>query len=102
MNERPTPPWAAEMPKDSFLSYNVTYECGKYLSLFEQDTFETKDEIVKTLKYYFYDPTKHGYPKKKDYPIIIFLHGASNSFVGDMCVNYTRAEHYGTQKYQKN
>lgn len=101
MNERPTPPWADEMPKDSFLSYYATYECGKYLSLFEQDLFETNDEIVKKLKYYFFDPTKHGYPKKKDYPVLIFLHGAGNSFVGDVCVNYTGAEYYASPEYQK-
>ncbi len=101
MSERPTPSWAVDMPKDSFLSYNVTYECGKYLSLFEQDIFQSQDEIVKTIKYYFYDPTKHGYPKNKSYPILIFLHGATNSFVGDMCINYSGAEHYATEEYQK-
>lgn len=33
--------------------------------------------------------------------VLIFLHGRSNALEGDICINYTGAEFYATEKYQK-
>ena len=91
---RPLPPWADEIPAGSFISYTPTYEVGKYFNLYKSDNAEG-------MKYYFYDPTEHGSPKGKPYPVLIFLHGRSNALEGDVCINYAGAEFYATEKYQK-
>ncbi len=92
--ERPTPPWANELPEGAFVSYDPTYPTGKYFNRFREDSFAG-------LKYYFYDPTEHGYPEKSDYPLLIFLHGTSNALVGELCINYSGAEMYASDSYQK-
>lgn len=92
--ERPVPPWADELPEGAFISYDPTYPTGKYFNRFKEGSFNG-------LKYYFFDPSEHGYPKKNDYPLLIFLHGTSNSLVGDLCINYSGAEMYSSDEYQK-
>jgi hypothetical protein len=99
MAEKPTPPWAAEIPEGAFISSAPTYPLGRYLERFRKDYFTASDGTK--LKYYFFDPTEYGWPAKKDYPILIFFHGTSNSFVDDVCVNYTGAEMYASDEYQK-
>ena len=100
MTSSPMPPWAAEIPEGAFISDSPTYKVGEYFSLFEKDTFDS-GASVGSLKYWFYDPTEHGYPAKGDYPLIIFLHGSGNALVGDVCINYTGAEFFATDAYQK-
>lgn len=97
-SDRPLPPWADEMPEGSFISYDQTYTVGEYFDRFKKDVF--KCTSVGDLKYYWYDPTEHGYPKDRKYPLIIFLHGVSNSFMGDICINYAGAEFFSKDEYQ--
>lgn len=94
ISERPIPPWAKELPDGAFVSYDPTYPTGKYFSRFSEDSYEG-------MKYYFYDPTAHGYPEKKEYPLLIFLHGTSNALVGELCINYSGAEMFSSDDYQK-
>ena len=95
------PAWASEMPEGAFISNSPTYEVGKYFSLFSNEIYEVNDENIKQLKYYFYDPTEHGYSSDGKYPLIVFLHGSGNALEGDVCINYTGAEFFATEKYQK-
>ncbi len=95
---RPAAPWINEVTEGDFISPNPTYECGKYFDLFEKAFFE--DGSGMKLKYYFFDPTKHGENVKSSYPLLVFLHGTGNSLVDDLCINYTGAEFYATPKYQ--
>lgn len=90
---RPLPPWADQIPEGSFISYTPTYRVGEYFNLF-------KSGNACGMKYYFYDPTENGYPAGKEYPLLTFLHGRSNALEGDICINYTGAEFYATEKYQ--
>lgn len=90
---KPLPPWADQIPEGSFISYTPTYRVGEYFNLF-------KSSKSSGMKYYFYDPTEHGYEKGKQYPLLTFLHGRSNALEGDICINYTGAEFYATEKYQ--
>ena len=100
MNEnKQLPPWANLIPKDAFISYNPTYKVGEYFDRFHKDTF--KPHNFAPLTFYFYDPTEHGYPKDKTYPLITFLHGTSNALEGDVCINYTGAEFYAKDEYQE-
>ena len=100
MSERPTPPWLNDVPKDSFVSMSPTYRVGEYFECFREDMYKCADDKNSELKYYYYDPTEHGYPKDRTYPVLIFLHGTSNSFVGITCINYTGAELYASPEYQ--
>ncbi len=91
---KPTPPWAAEIPEGSFISYEPTYKVGEYFDSFHKDSFDK-------MSYYFFDPTEHGYQKGKQYPLFIFMHGTSNALEGDVCINYAGAEFYSKEEYQK-
>lgn len=114
-------PWADLIPEGDFVSTAPTYEVGKFFDDFHEDKYVGDgDPQYNTLKYYFYDPTEHGYPKyaastehgypKRDssikdsnamqYPLLIFLHGTSNALVGTTCINYTGAELYASPEYQ--
>ena len=93
---KPTPPWAKEIPEGAFISYGPTYKVGQFFHLFNSD-FSTDADM----KYYFFDPTEHGFEKGKAYPLLIFLHGYTNALEGDVCINYTGAEFFATEKYQK-
>ena len=95
----PLPPWANLIPKDSFISYAPTYKVGEYFNRFHKEHF--KPENFDELTFYYYDPTEHGYPKDKTYPLITFLHGTSNALEGDICINYAGAEFYSKEEYQK-
>jgi len=52
------------------------------------------------MSYYYYDPTEHGFPKNRDYPVFVFMHGLSNALEGDVCINYAGAEFYSKEEYQ--
>ena len=56
MSDKPTPPWANEIPEGSFISYTPTYKVGEYFDRFHKTSY---DDIT----YYFFDPTEHGYEK---------------------------------------
>ena len=77
MAEKPTPPWADEIPEGSFISYDPTYKVGEYFDRFHKNSFTTAEKG--RMSYYFFDPTEHGFPKDKPYPLFIFLHGTSNA-----------------------
>ena len=100
MNENKSlPPWAHLIPKDAFISYAPTYKVGEYFNRFKKDSFQPTDSEPFT--FYYYDPTIHGYPKDKTYPLITFLHGTSNALEGDVCINYAGGEFYAKDEYQK-
>ena len=64
MSEKPTPPWAKEIPQGSFISYAPTYRVGEYFDRFHKTSYDG-------LTYYFFDPTEHGYEKGKKYPLLV-------------------------------
>ena len=92
-------PWANEIPDGMFVSEGPSYPVGEFFHLYEEDTYltETKGEM----KYYFYDPMKHGFPIRDDYPLLLFLHGSGNALQGDICINYSGAELYASPDYQE-
>lgn len=93
--------WTKELPEGMFISKAPSYSVGAYFDLFEEDCLEGKSELGEvSMKYYFYDPTKHGYTKVGNYPLLIFLHGTSNALVGKPCVNYSGAELFASPRYQ--
>ena len=99
MSDKPTPPWANEIPAGSFITYSPTYKVGEYFDRFHKDFFQP--ENFDKMGYYFYDPTEHGAPKGRPYPLLIFMHGTTNALEGDVCINYAGAEFYSKEEYQK-
>ena len=98
---KPLPPWADKIPEGAFISYETTYKVGEYFSLFKKERFASMNcSMNHSMDYYFYDPTEHGREKGKEYPLFIFLHGATNALEGDVCINYAGAEFYATEEYQ--
>jgi hypothetical protein len=90
--------WYDEIPEGSFISKAPTYEVGKLIPRFHEGRFTHGDT---TLKYYWFDPREYGYEDNGKLPLLSFLHGTSNSLVGDICINYTGAELYASDSYQK-
>ena len=108
MTEKPLPPWANEIPQGAFITYEPTYKVGEYFSRFHKDFFDCElhgngqdsTNGKSGMNYYYYDPTEHGFPKDRDYPVFVFMHGLSNALEGDVCINYTGAEFYSKEEYQ--
>jgi len=90
--------WYDDIPEGDFISKAPTYEVGKYFPRFHSGKF-TDDKM--TLKYYWFDPREYGYEDNGKLPLLTFLHGKSNALVGDICINYTGAELYASDSYQK-
>ncbi len=86
--------WTKEIPEGAFISKAPTYKVGEYFNLYKSDN-------AAGMKYYFFDPTEHGFEKGKSYPVFVFLHGYTNALEGDVCINYAGAEFFATEKYQK-
>jgi len=104
MSERILPPWADKIPQGAFISWEPTYKVGEYFKNFHKSRFECVpfgQEKFSHLDYYFYDPTEHGWSKDGKYPLLVFMHGYTNALVGDVCINYTGAEFYSKDEYQK-
>ena len=91
-------PWYDEIPAGDFISNAPTYEVGRLFPRFHTGSF-TDGRM--TLKYYWFDPLEYGYADNGNLPLLTFLHGKSNALVGDICINYTGAELYASDRYQQ-
>lgn len=98
-NKTAVPEWAKYLSSGEFISYSVTYPCRKYLHLFDAYTYPSPE--TGDIRYYVYDPVKHGADAGKKYPVLMWLHGASNSLMGDACIMCCGAEQYASPKYQQ-
>lgn len=94
-------PWASKLKANDFISSTTSYSYGKFLNLFEDRIFEGCDKRVGSVRYYVYDPTHHGAPKDKTYPVLFALHGAGGSRVGKLAINWAAAEMFATPEYQQ-
>lgn len=98
-----TPEWAKYMGKDDHISYMPSYSGGKYLDLFEEKKCagESAAKPFDEITYYFYDPLKNGMDKTKKYPLLIFIHGATNALDGRKCIGHSGAEMFASEEYQQ-
>ena len=90
--------WYDEIPDGDFISKAPTYKVGELFVRFHKGEY-TKGDV--TLKYYWYDPREFGAVDDGKITLLTFLHGTSNSLVGDVCINYTGAELYASDSYQR-
>lgn len=92
------PDWAKYLKNGEFISYSTTYKSKLYFDLFDEYVYPCKE--TGDIKYYVYDPVKHGAAPHKKYPVLMFFHGASNSLMGIDCIMCCGAEQFASPKYQ--
>lgn len=95
----PVPEWAKYLPEGAFISYLPSYVGGKFFDLFDEFTFpcaETGD-----ITYYVYDPVKHGASPSGKYPVLLWLHGATNGLNGKFCICNCGGELFASPEYQR-
>lgn len=93
------PSWYKDIPQGEFISHSPSYKVGEYFNLFDQYTLPNAG--TGDIKYYVYDPIKHGATADYKYPVITFFHGAGNSMQGLNVINYSMAELFASPDYQK-
>ena len=94
-------PWIDKLNATDFVTDKLPYTEGKYYHLFEEKLFKTGDSKVGDIRYYVYDPTKHGYPADATYPVILSFHGSSASLHGITAINWSGAEYFASPEYQE-
>ena len=97
-NTTAVPQWAKYLKNGEFISYYTTYQSKIYFDLFDKYVYPC--EKSGDITYYVYDPVKHGAPADKKYPVLMWLHGASNALDGVKCIMCCGAEQYASLKYQ--
>ncbi len=98
-NKQAVPEWAKYLKDGEFISYTNTYTSKIYFDLF--DKYVHPCEQTGDIRYYVYDPIKHGADKNKKYPVLMWLHGASNSLMEEGCIMCCGAEQYASKSYQE-
>lgn len=98
-NKTVIPEWAKYMKEGEFISYSTTYSSKIYFELFDEYSYSCEESG--DIKYYVYDPVKHGADPDGKYPVLMWLHGASNSLMGVGCIMCCGAEQYASPKYQQ-
>lgn len=96
---RPVPEWARLLPEGEFISYLPSYEGGKYFDLFEKLVFQCEE--TGDITYYVYDPVKHGADPNGKYPLLLWLHGATNGLNGEFCICNCGGELFASPEYQR-
>lgn len=97
-DKHPVPEWAGLLPEGEFISYLPSYEGGTYFDLFDEFSYpcgETGD-----ITYYVYDPVKHGADAHGKYPVLLWLHGATNGLNGKFCICNCGGELFASPQYQ--
>ena len=98
-NKTAVPEWAKYLKEGEFISYANTYQSKIYFDLF--DKYIHPCEQTGDIRYYVYDPIKHGADPSGVYPVMMWLHGASNSLMEEGCIMCCGAEQYASPKYQQ-
>ncbi len=93
------PEWAKYLKDDEFISYSNTYKSKIYFNLFDKYVYPCEE--TGDIRYYVYDPVKHGADPDGKYPVLMWFHGASNSLMEEGCIMCCGAEQYASEKYQK-
>ena len=94
------PEWEKFLGKDDLISYKPSYVGGTERDKFDEFIFPA--ETIGDITYYLYDPIKNGIIRESGkYPLLIFIHGATNSFDGRVCISHSGGEMFATADYQE-
>lgn len=91
-------PWESELAESDFVSYMPSYRGGVYLDFFKE--MRTNHAKVGEMTSYLFDPVTQGAAADETYPLLVFLHGATNALAGKICVMHSGAELFASPKYQ--
>ncbi len=93
------PQWAQYLEEGQFISYANTYTSKIYFDLF--DRYIHPCPATGDIRYYVYDPIKHGADPAGTYPVLMWLHGASNSLMEEGCIMCCGAEQFASPRHQQ-
>jgi len=93
------PQWAQFLKEGQFISYSNSYTSKIYFDLFDKYVYPCEE--TGDIRYYVFDPVKHGADPDRKYPVLMWLHGASNSLMEEGCIMCCGAEQYASKKYQE-
>lgn len=97
-NKTAIPEWAKYLKDGEFISYSNTFKSKIYFDLFDRYVYPCAE--TGNIRYYVYDPVKHGADPAGKYPVLMWLHGASNSLMEEGCIMCCGAEQFASPKYQ--
>lgn len=92
-------PWEKDMAEGDFVSWLPSFTGGEYFDLFDRYSYPCEE--TGDITYYVYDPVKHGTAEREKCPVLVWFHGASNSFNGRMCISHSGGELFASPDYQK-
>lgn len=97
-NTNPIPPWMGEMDENDFISCNTGFTRGSHCDLFDEYFYpcEEKGDI----RYFIYNPIKHGAPADRKYPAMMWIHGLNCSASGRRCVGSAGGEQFASEQNQ--
>ncbi len=98
-DNHPVPEWAKLLPEGEFISYLPSYTGGKYFDLFDEYVYPCEE--TGDITYYVYDPVKHGADPDGRYPVLLWLHGATNALNGKFCICNCGGELFASPEYQR-
>ena len=98
-NTEAVPEWAKYLKDGEFISYSNSYKSKIYFDLFDEYSYPCAESG--DIRYYVYNPVKHGAAADKKYPVLMWLHGATNSLDGVNCIMCCGAEQYASPDYQR-
>lgn len=96
--DHPVPKWADLLHEGEFISYLPSFVGGKYFDLFDEFAFPCEE--TGAITYYVYDPVKHGADASGKYPVLLWLHGATNGLNGKFCICNCGGEQFASPEYQ--
>ena len=96
------PEWAEFMDKGDHISYMPSFKGGEFLGLFDESicTAPENQPPFDSMTCYLFDPTKHGRGRNGKYPLLIFIHGATNALDGRKCIGHSGGEMFDSPDYQ--
>jgi len=98
-----TPEWAKYMKENEFISYLPSFQGGAYLDEFEEHLCQNEGQPApyNQMTYYLFHPMNCDSEPAKKYPLLIFIHGATNALDGRKCIGHSGAEMFASPEYQE-
>lgn len=91
--------WGVDAGQEDFVSFLPSYTGGAYFEKFDYYTYPCKEKG--DIRYYLYDPVKHGASQDGVYPVLMWLHGRTSSLVGEQCISHSGGELFASEAYQQ-
>ena len=91
--------WGVHAGEEDFVTTLPSYTGGAYFEKFDYYTYPCSEKG--DIRYYLYDPVKHGAAKDAVYPVLMWLHGMSCSLACEQCISQSGGELFASEAYQQ-